>query len=143
MSARTTCVGTLAEFAKEKIKEKEKMTTERRTGEYHVAVQENKYAKRLYFVAFVSAKPLTKVLNRWSNSAIAEVTLEPMIKDHVFWEWSKWPYMLKWDTGSQIPVESWERGLTGFHNISNRIRKVLGFEESHKDWLEPEGDDKE
>jgi len=117
------------------------MTTERRTGEYYVAVREYKYAKTLRFIAFVSVKPLPKALTEWSDSAIAEVRLEPMIKDHVFWEWSKWPYMLKWDVGSQIPVESWERGLSGFHNISNRIRKVLGFEESDKDWPEPERKD--
>lgn len=113
------------------------MTTERRTGEYHVAVREYKYAKTLCFVAYVSARPLPKVLNRWHDSVITEVILEPMTKDHVFWEWSKWPYMLSWDTGRQIPVESWERGLNGFHNISNRIRKVLGFEPSHIEWREP------
>ena len=117
--------------------------TERKTGEYYVAVREYKRTKILYFQAFVSVKPLPKVLNSWSDSLIAEVRLEPMIRDHMYLDWSKWPYMLMWDTGSQTPVESWQRGLIGFHNISNRIRKVLGFEESHIEWREPEGDDKE
>lgn len=117
------------------------MTTERRTGEYYVAVQEYKYAKTLRFRAFVSAKPLPKVLNTWSDSAIAEVRLEPMIKDHYYLDWSEWPYILKWDTDSQVPVASWQSGLTGFHNMSNRIRKVLGFEPSHIEWREPKGEE--
>lgn len=114
------------------------MTIEKRTGEYHVAVQENKYAKRLYFVAYVSARPLTQFLNRWSDSAVAEVTLE---RNYEEWSRKRWPYELRWEGGRRVPVESWERGLTGFHNISNRIRKVLGFEESHKDWPEPKWED--
>lgn len=114
------------------------MTTERRTGEYHVAVQENKYAKRLYFVAYVSARPLPKSLNRWNDSAIAEVALE---RNYEEWSRERWPYRLSWEGGRQIPVESWERGLIGFHNISNRIRKVLGFEESYIGWPEPKRED--
>lgn len=114
------------------------MTTERRTGEYYVVVREHKYAKRLYFVAHVSAKPLTKLLNRWSDSAIAEVVLE---RNYEKWSKEQWPYRLSWEGGRQTPVESWQRGLIGFHNISNRMRKVLGFEESHKDWPEPKWED--
>ena len=110
--------------------------TERRTGEYHVAVREYKHANVLYFQAFVSVKPLPKVLNRWNDSLIAEVRLVPAIRDGI-WDVWKWPYMLKWDTDRQTPVESWQRGLMGFHNISNRIRKVLGFAPSHTEWREP------
>ena len=114
------------------------MTIERRAGVYDIAVQEYKYAKRLHFVAYVSAKPFPKRMTRWSDSSIAEVILE---RNYEEWSRERWPYRLSWKKGRTTPVESWERGLIGFHNISNRIRTVLGFAPSYTEWREPEWED--
>ena len=110
------------------------MVTEHSTStEFHVAIQEFKYDGDLHFVVHLSRKPFPKTLHRWADTAISEVTVTKNEGQYP----DIYKYMIKWQGGRRTPCVNWKRAVFGFHNITGRIRRHLGFEDKPIEWKEP------